>query len=285
MPEMLYHLAKKVATFSPENITSLVCVCIPTALLCLTQSYRPFENRIVSAHELCGMPFEAIFMISKHEHRTDESDGLHLSAGTATSSDAFDFAGGTTKDHRVPILFPELLRLLPAYYFCPEYLSTLAACSRDVKTEVLNKNHWTGCHLDLERPEFLRDQQTLMAMSRWWRAARTVNLSQHQLAQLGEIPQNCMLRWKAFDLPVHDELCSGYKATHSLLGCARFRISVPDHVRTLRFGIENPRGPEAVYMSIHELFTERMCFSLGPTKSPGFSVRSFGERSCATSGS
>ncbi|CAE7836607.1 unnamed protein product [Symbiodinium sp. CCMP2592] len=209
------------------------------------------------------MPFEAIFMISKHERQTDQSDGPHLSAGTAACSGAFDFAGGTTDNHRVPMLFPELLRLLPAYYFCPNYLSTLAACSRDVKTEVMNRNHWIGCHLDLETPEFLRDQETLMAMSKWWRNARTVNLSQHQLAWLDEIPQNCMLRWKVFDLPVHDECFSGYRATHSLLGCARFRISVPDNVRALRFGIENPRGPEAVYMSIHELFTERMCFSLG----------------------
>ena len=41
-------------------------------------------------------------------------------------------------------MFVKLLRLLPAYYFCPEYLATVAACSRSMKQQVLDRNHWTG---------------------------------------------------------------------------------------------------------------------------------------------
>ncbi|CAE7209382.1 unnamed protein product, partial [Symbiodinium microadriaticum] len=230
-----------------------------------TQTHRSTENLLLSAQELRAMPMEAIFNISHYdgsvERLTEGSGGSHLSADTAAYSENLDVAGGATNNRPGPVLFPELLRFLPAYYFCPEYLATLAACSRTMKQQVLDRNHWIGCHLDLERPELLRDQQALRAMSRWWMTARTVNLSQHQLTQLDTVPQNCLLRWKAFDFPSQDDRSEGYRAVHSLLGSARFRVILPDHVRTLRIGVENPNGPEAVSMNIHELFTERMCMS------------------------
>ena len=143
-----------------------------------------------------------------------------------------------------------------------------------MKQQVLNKSHWKDCHLDLEAPELLHDHQAIRAMSRWWETARTINLSQHQLMQLNRIPQNCMLRWKAFDWPSPDQHSSGYTAAYSLLGCACFQINIPDHVRTLRSGVENPRGPEAVWMNVHELFTERMCFNFGlvPSQTSCFTV-------------
>ena len=66
----------------------------------------------------------------------------------------------------------------------------------------------------------------------------------------------------AFDWPSPDQQ-SSYRAAYSLLGCACFQFNIPDHVRTLRIGVENPRGPEAVWMNVRELFTERMCFNFG----------------------
>ena len=88
-------------------------------------------------------------------------------------------------------------------------------------------------------------------------------MSQHQLTQLSGIPRNCLLRWRVFEWPSPDQQSSGYRAVHSLLGCARFQLHVPDHARTLKIGVENPRGPEAVWINIHELFTERMCYNFG----------------------
>ena len=126
---------------------------------------------------------------------------------------------------------------------------------------MLDRLHWSKSHLDLETPEFQRNRNALRSMSRWWKAARSITISQHQLTLLDDIPQNCLLRWTAFDYPSRDDQSSGYRSVHSLLGCARFNITLPSHVRKLQVGVENPRGPEAVCMNIYELFTERMSVS------------------------
>ena len=211
------------------------------------------------------MPWEAIFEVSKSdgfaERLTEGSGGSHLSAGIATNSVLMDIVGGSSNEATAPLLPADILAHLPPFFFCQEYLSSLAVCSRYCLERVLDRLHWSKSHLDLETPEFQRNRNALRSMSRWWKAARSITISQHQLTLLDDIPQNCLLRWTAFDYPSRDDQSSGYRSVHSLLGCARFNITLPSHVRKLQVGVENPRGPEAVCMNIYELFTERMSVS------------------------
>ncbi|CAE7257908.1 unnamed protein product [Symbiodinium microadriaticum] len=226
----------------------------------LTTNHRTADNIIITPQRLLDTQMEAVFRLVPRgcgERLTERSGGSHLSAGAASACGSCDARGGGS------CLLPELLSFLPSYYSCLKHLSTLAACSRSMKEQVLNKHHWKDCHLDLEVSDLLHDQQAMRVLSRWWENARTINLSQHQLPQLSGIPRNCLLRWRVFDLPCPDQQSTGYRAVHSLLGCARFQLHIPDHVRTLKIGVENPRGPEAVWINIHELFTERMCFNFG----------------------
>ena len=226
----------------------------------MTTNHRTADNVAISPQRLMHMQVEAVFRLVPQgcaERLTEGSGGSHLSAGAASAGDSCDARGGGS------CLLPELLNFLPSYYFCLKHLSTLAACSRSMKIQVLNKHHWKECHLDLEVSELLQDREALGVLSRWWENARTINMSQHQLTQLSGIPRNCLLRWRVFEWPSPDQQSSGYRAVHSLLGCARFQLHVPDHVRTLKIGVENPRGPEAVWINIHELFTERMCYNFG----------------------
>ena len=224
----------------------------------MTTTHRMADNVAISPESLLHMQVEAVFRIVPQgcaERLTEGSAGSHLSAGAVSADGSSDTLGGGS------CLLSELLNFLPSYYFCLQHLSTLAACSRSMKVQVLNKHHWKECHLDLEVSELLQDRQAMLVLSRWWENARTINMSQHQLTQLSRIPRNCLLRWRVFELPSPDQQSSGYRAVHSLLGCARFQLRVPDHVRTLRIGVENPRGPESVWINVHELFTERMCYN------------------------
>ena len=194
-------------------------------------------------------------------YRRGQVHGSHLSAGIATKSILMDMAGGSSNDDNALLLPADIIAYLPPFFFCQDYLASLAVCSRYCRQRVLDKSHWSESHLDLETPEFERNRNALRLMSRWWQAARSITISQHQLTLLDAIPQNCLLRWTAFDYPSRDDQSSGYRSVHSLLGCARFNITLPSHVRKLQVGVENPRGPEAVCMNIYELFTERMSVS------------------------
>ena len=99
--------------------------------------------------------------------------------------------------------------------------------------------------------------------------ARTVNLSQRQLTQLDAFPQNCMLRWKAFGFPSQDERSVEYGTVHLLLGSARFRVSLPDHVRTLRIVVHGTNVSSFLFGAL--------------TESAWFPVCSFIARSASTS--
>ena len=164
----------------------------------LTTNHRTADNIIITPQRLLDMQMAAVFRLVPHgcaERLTERSCGSHLSAGAVSACGSYDVRGGGS------CLLPELLSFLPSYYFCLKHLSTLAACSRSMKEQVLNKHHWKDCHLDLEVSELLHDQQAMRVLSRWWENARTINLSQHQLTQLSGIPRNCMLRWRVFEWP------------------------------------------------------------------------------------
>ena len=236
--------------------------------LFLTSTHRPCDNILISKDELGAMPWEAFFEISKcdgfAERLTEGSGGSHPSAGIALESCVRDIAGGSSSHNNAMnniMLSTDLLASLPIYFFCDEYLATLATCSTYCRQQVLNRHHWSNYHLDLDTPRFSRNSSALRSMSRWWKAARSITLSQHQLTVLDAIPENCLLRWSVFDDPSQDEHSSGYRSTQSLLGCARFNITLPSHVRKLQVGVENPRGPEAFCVNIFELFTDRMSVS------------------------
>ena len=224
--------------------------------LFFTRTHRPCDNRLISKTELTAMPWEAIFEVSKcdgfAERLTEGSGGSHLSAGIAANSTIMDMVGGSS-NHKNAAVLPDLLAHLPPFFFCQKYLATLAACSRYCRERVLDRRHWSKSHLDLETPQFYRNSNALRSMSRWWK--------QHQITLLDTIPQNCLLRWTAFDYPSREEQSSGYRSMQPLLGCARFNITLPSHVRKPQVGVENPRGPEAGCVNIYELFTERMSVS------------------------
>ena len=187
-------------------------------------------------------------------------------AGAAGAYDSLDLRGGA-------VLLPELLHFLPSYYFCLEYISTLAACSRSMKQQVLNKK-------SLERLSsgFGSTRASSRSSSDTGNVQVVGDCSNYQFvttpAHAAEQNPTDLYVAIAFDWPSPDQQSSGYRAAYSLLGCACFQINIPDHVRTLRSGVENPRGPEAVWMNVHELFTERMCFNFGlvPSQTSCFTV-------------
>ena len=205
--------------------------------LIITTDHRTANNIVIDRRWLLDMQSEAVFRVAPFsldadsggigsrdlpthsqgcvERLNEGSGGSHLSAGAAVASASLDLRGGA-------VLLPELLQLLPSYYFCMDYLSTLAACSRSLKQQVLNKNHWRDYHLDLEVPELLHDHRAIKAMSRWWETARAINLSQHQLTRLNRIPHNCLLRWRSFEWPSSDQQSSGHigQFIHSLVAHA-----------------------------------------------------------------
>ena len=147
--------------------------------LFLTRTHRPCDNRLMSQTELTAMPWEAIFEVSKSdgfaERLTEGSGGSHLSAGIATNSVLMDIVGGSSNEATAPLLPADILAHLPPFFFCQEYLSSLAVCSRYCLERVLDRLHWSKSHLDLETPEFQRNRNALRSMSRWWKAARSNN--------------------------------------------------------------------------------------------------------------
>ena len=150
----------------------------------LTTNHRTADNIIITPQRLLDMQMEAVLRLvprgcgERLTGLTERSGGSHLSAGAASACGSCNARGGGS------CLLPELLSFLPSYYFCLKHLSTLAACSRSMKEQVLNKHHWKDCHLDFEVSDLLHDQQAMRVLSRWWENVRTINLSQHQLTQL-----------------------------------------------------------------------------------------------------
>ena len=210
--------------------------------LFLTRTRRPCDNKLMSETELTAMLWETIFEVSKSdgfaERLTEGSGGSHLSAGIAMDSVLMDIVGGSSNEATAPLLSADILAHLPPFFFCQDYLSSLAVCSRYCLERVLDRLHWSKSHLDLETPEFQRNRNALRSMSRWWKAARSITISQHQLTALDDIPQNCLLRWTAFPVETTSHRvtgpCTRYWAVHdSILPCHPTCASFRSVSRTL----------------------------------------------------
>ena len=179
-----------------------------------------------------------------------------------------DVSGGAAPAHSEIVsamLPPEILDLiLPQSYFSFEFLSCLAACSREFFNKVADESSWEQLDIDLNVPEFKHDLVLLRRMSRLWTVAHTVRMTQSQLAFCGPPSlSNLLIHWEAERIPFWGQRSCGYISTQTLLGCATFHIVVPEEARTITFGVKSPTGRRRLYLDIKEAFTERMCIVFG----------------------
>ena len=166
------------------------------------------------------------------------------------------------------ILPDEIVLKLPQCFFSFEFLSRLAACSRWLLKHVADRLTWEQMDLEVDIPEFLHDMSALRHMSKLWTLARTVTLTQPQLACLDPMFDKILLRWQAERIPFLGERSCGYMSTQTLLGCARFILKVPRDVRVITLGVKSPMGARKLFFQIREAFTERMCFTFGMSGRP-----------------
>ena len=166
-----------------------------------------------------------------------------------------DYAGGCVPE--------ECLLRLPAYYLSPDFLKQIASCSRRFLLHVCRHVTWTDVDLCIDTSEFLENLPLCKRMSRFWNSARSVTMTQAQVAYLRRSFEKILIRWEVERIPFAGPRSQGYMSTQTLLGCARFVISIPSEVRVLVLGVKSPLGARRIFMQIKELFTDRMCWSLG----------------------
>ena len=179
---------------------------------------------------------------------------------------SLDYAGGSSvlgEDGSIltsNLMPQDVLLILPQTYFSFEFLSTWAACSRSFRDHVRQQLNWKGLDIPIDVPEFTNDEARLRRMRRLWKLARSVIMTQAQLAFLNLPLQKVLIRWEVERIPFSGERSRGYMSSQTLLGAARFLAEIPEEIRTVMIGVKSPFGTRKIFLHIREAYTERMCF-------------------------
>ena len=100
-------------------------------------------------------------------------------------------------------------------------------------------------------------------MARVWENARSVPVTQAQVASMHSCLDKMLIRWEVERIPFAGPRSQVYMSTQTLVGCARFVVSIPQEVLVLILGVNSPLGARKVFMQTTEAVTKRMCWSMG----------------------
>ena len=169
-----------------------------------------------------------------------------LNMGDCESSvKAADYSGGS-----VP---PELLALLPSFFFSLEYLQNLATCSRAMLAAAQDTGNWRGVDLHLSVPEF-RSKAALRKAAQLWTEARTLSFDLVQLSSLQDYPNTSRLLWRPQAILMSDNVV-GYVSEHPLLGAAHFQLMLPSTTTCLYLGVKDLDSSRRAYCKLYNVFS------------------------------
>ena len=148
--------------------------------------------------------------------------------------DALGGSGAKPADNSKPVSVPrpalsplatDAARWIPRFFEEYSEIHTLAMCSRDMRSLIVNAMFWNGWHLiRLDVPELKNNGEALRHAAALFRKAATLTLDIVQLPLLDRRPTRALINWDVKELFTRKPEARGWTSTNPLLGAVRFAL-------------------------------------------------------------
>ena len=155
-----------------------------------------------------------------------------------------DVTGGSAE------LIPDVMGLIPGYLDRYDEIHVLATCCSALLRSVLDRTYWRGRHIRLDVDCLANNATAISCAAVLFEEAASVTMHVAQLACVRRRFPRALVNWLPRELQLPGDNVRGWVSSHSLMGGARFLLSLPRATQSLYIGSKGEGGERRSYCVI-----------------------------------